>query len=144
MRIEFFCMEVKMIESITLGDVYGFLMAAAAFITTMAAAGAIVVKTVKKQLSNAIKPTLDEALKPIHEDVISIKSQQIGLEQQINDLTLEECKNYLVRYIEDVKNDETVGAAEIERYYEVRDRYFKLGGNGYIHAACDEIEKKLK
>lgn len=103
--------------------------------------------TARKYINAGFKkmfsPLVEESLKPIHEDVVAIKKQQEELSDKLKDLELSECRNFLVRFIEDVKSDEPVGTVEIERYYEVRDRYYALGGNGYIHAAAEEIEKKL-
>jgi len=103
--------------------------------------------TVKKYVDTGFKkmfsPLVEESLKPMHDDIITVKKQQEELSGKLKDLELSECRNFLVRFIEDVKSGEPVGTVEIERYYEVRDRYYALGGNGYIHAAAEEIEKKL-
>lgn len=129
--------EAKMMEY--LQQIYGFLTLILGF------CGGIL--TARKYLKNGFKkvfsPLVEESLKPIHDDVISVKKQQEELSGKLKDLELSECRNFLVRFIEDVKSGEPVGTVEIERYYEVRDRYYALGGNGYIHAAANEIEEKL-
>lgn len=104
---------------------------------------ATVRKYVKDGFNKVFSPLVEENLKPIHNDIISIKKQQEEVSGKLKDLELSECRNFLVRFIEDVKSGEPIGTVEVERYYEVRDRYYALGGNGYIHAAAEEIEKKL-
>jgi len=124
---------------IDLQQIYGFFTLILGFI-----GGAI---TVRKYLNSGFKkifsPLVEESLKPIHDDIVTVKKQQEELSGKVKDLELSECRNFLVRFIEDVKSGEPVGTVEIERYYEVRDRYYALGGNGYIHAAAEEIEEKL-
>lgn len=131
--------EAEMIKDLQLQQIYDLFTLVLGFLGGAAA--------MKKYLDTGFKkifsPLVEESLKPIHDDVITIKKQQEELSTKVEDLELGECRNFLVRFIEDVKSGEPVGTTEIERYYEVRDRYYALGGNGYIHAAAEEIEKKL-
>lgn len=128
-----------MIKDLQLQQIYDLFTLILGFLGGVAAMKKYIDVGFKKIFS----PLVEESLKPIHDDVITIKKQQEELSGKVEDLELGECRNFLVRFIEDVKSGEPVGTTEIERYYEVRDRYYALGGNGYIHAAAEEIEKKL-
>lgn len=130
---------VQYLQQIDLQQIHSFLTLILGFLGGVVTAR----KYVKDGFKKMFSPLVEESLKPIHEDVVTIKKQQEELSNKLKDLELSECRNYLVRFIEDVKSGEPVGTVEIERYYEVRDRYYALGGNGYIHAAAEEIEKKL-
>lgn len=60
----------------------------------------------------------------------------------IKQLDINQCKNYLVRFLADVENGEKLDNVEIERAYEVYDHYTKdLNGNSYIH---DKWERLMK
>lgn len=64
------------------------------------------------------------------------------LNNTIKQLDINQCKNYLVRFLSDVENGEKLDNVEIERAYEVYDHYTKdLKGNSYIH---DKWERLMK
>ena len=75
-----------------------------------------------------IKTILNKQLKP--------------LEENIENLDRNQCKNYLVSFLADVERGENFDEALIKRAYDVYDHYVKdLKGNSYIH---DKWEKLMK
>ena len=65
------------------------------------------------------------------------------LEKSINQVQLDNCKNYLVQQIGATERRKLTHA-EKERYWENYDIYIKLGGNSYIHAETDRLKKEGK
>ena len=62
--------------------------------------------------------------------------------KKIDDLDVNQCKNYLVTFLKSVEKGELMDDVEIQRAYEVYDHYIKdLKGNSYIH---DKWEKLMK
>ena len=71
-----------------------------------------------------------------------LNKQLKPLETSIQELDINQCKNYLVRFLADVEHKEKLDKVEIERAYEVYDHYTKdLKGNSYIH---DKWERLMK
>ncbi len=61
----------------------------------------------------------------------------------INEVQMDNCKNYLVQQISAADRRE-LSQAEKERYYENYDKYIKLGGNSYIHSETERLKKEGK
>lgn len=120
-------------ESITIGQIEHFLGFIAALITSTTIIVSLITKKVKEQVDKTLTKAISEAVMPITTEIT-------GMKNNISDLTLDQCKNYLVRFINDIKNDEPVSFGEIQRYYETRDKYYGNGGNSYIHSECEAIE----
>ena len=73
------------------------------------------------------------------------KAMKKGFEpiyKKIDDLDVNQCKNYLVTFLKSVEKGETMDDVEVQRAYEVYDHYIKdLKGNSYIH---DKWQKLMK
>lgn len=103
-------------EEITLGQVASVMGFIVAFCSSL---GAILVG-MKKVLSKQLEP----------------------LNESIKILDINQCKNYLVRFLADVEHGDKIDDVEIERAYEVYDHYINdLKGNSYIH---DKWERLMK
>lgn len=77
----------------------------------------------------ALQKMLEKMFKPIH--------------NKIDNLDLEQARNYLVDFLADVENGVPKDECQIERAYELYDHYTKdLGGNSYIHAKWEKVMKK--
>lgn len=124
-------------ENITLGQIGGTLAFIAAVITSLSVIVSFITKRVKKQVNETLTKAISEAVMPIKDEITSMKDS-------ISDLTLDQCKNYLVRFVNDIKNGEPVSIGEIHRYYEVRDKYYGNGGNSYMHSECETIEATVR
>lgn len=61
---------------------------------------------------------------------------------KIDNLELEQTKNYLLEFLCDVKNGVVKNEYQIQRAHEVYERYTKLNGNSYIkHLWAEYMEK---
>ena len=125
---------------ITMAQIYQFILALSAFIGASTAIAAFSIKAFRK----TIRPFVDEALKPIADDIKNIKEDMSAQKESIEELQISQYKDYIVNFVNDVRNDEPVDVSQIKRYYEARDKYYEAGYNSYIHAACDTIDEKVK
>ena len=101
-------------ENITIGQISAILTFLVTFI------GAIV------YLSNLLKKLLDKAFFPIN--------------KKIDDLDISQCKNFLVRFLADVEQNNELDEVEKERAYEIYDHYTNdLKQNSYIHKRWGEL-----
>lgn len=71
-----------------------------------------------------------------------LNKQLEPLNQTVRQLDINQCKNYLVRFLADVENGKKIDSVEIERAYEVYDHYTRdLNGNSYIHDKWTRLMK---
>lgn len=76
------------------------------------------------------KKILNKTLKPIIEKIDNV--------QLLSD------KNFLVRFLADIEQDNKVDEVEKERFYEVYKDYRELGGNSYIEHKVEKLQKEGK
>ena len=81
-------------------------------------------------LSNFFKKQVDKTLKPIH--------------NRLDDIELSTDKNFLVRFLSDIEQNNPIDEVEKERFYETFKRYKELGGNSYISHKVEKLEKEGK
>lgn len=82
-------------------------------------------------LSKVLKKVVEKALEPINNN---IKELDIG-----------QCKNFLVRFLADVEHGKELDKVEIERAYEIYDHYTNdLKQNSYIHIRWKNLMEKEK
>ena len=104
-------------ENITIGQIATFLALIVGIIGSM------------KYLSNEVKKYLEKTLKPI--------------ENSIKDLDVAQCKNFLVRFLKDIEQNNKLDSVELERAYELYDHYTNdLKQNSYIHKRWHELMEK--
>lgn len=109
--------------NITLGQISTFLGLIAGIITSLG----IIIHFMQKSLKKVLKNELDP---------ISI---------QIKDLDVSQCKNFLVRFLADVEQGNTLDKVELERAYEIYDHYINdLKQNSYIHNRWESLLDKMK
>lgn len=105
-------------EQITLGQILGVLTFIVSFIGALS------------YLSNVLKKQMNKTLKPIQDS--------------IKELDVSQCKNFLVRFLADIEQGNEVDEVEIQRAYELYDRYTNvLGQNSYIHKRWTTLEKLI-
>ena len=103
--------------NITIGQISTFLAFIVGFISSIL------------YLSNFIQKVLKKAFKPI--------------EDNIKNLDISQCKNFLVRFLADVEQGNELDKVEIERAYEIYDHYTNdLKQNSYIHQRWNELMSK--
>ena len=106
----------------------------ATFLNALIAIASFISK-VKKPIDTAVDKKFKEALKPINDKLGTI-------DDRIDKLDKNQCKNYLTEFLEDVKNGIPKSDIQIQRATEVYDHYINdLHLNTYIH---DNWEKYMK
>lgn len=93
----------------------------------------------KKPFANAIENKLEEALKPLTDKLNTINDR-------IDKIDKNECKNYLTEFLEDVKKGIEKSDIQVQRATEVYDHYINdLHLNTYIHDEWEncKIERKV-
>lgn len=63
---------------------------------------------------------------------------------RLDDIELSTDKNFLVRFLSDIEQNNIVDDVEKERFYETYERYKLLGGNSYISHKVEKLEKEGK
>ena len=112
-------------ENLTFGDVSSALTLLVAFVGSVA----FLHKKLKLWLSKA----LDDQFQAIDKEMKS-------LQDRMDKVDMESCKNFLVRVISDIDNDQTIGETELERFWEQYEYYKSLGGNTYISKKVEKLE----
>ncbi len=74
----------------------------------------------------------------------ALKDEIEPLKERINDLELTSDKNFLVRFLSDVEQNNVIDEVEEERFYETNRRYHELGGNSYIDHKVEKLKKEGK
>lgn len=64
--------------------------------------------------------------------------------KKIDNLELTTDKNFLVRFLSDVEQEQIIDEIEWERFYETYQRYHELGGNSYIDHKVEKLKKEGK
>ena len=121
-------------ENITIGQI----AIAIAFIAALITGGVKIKDAVKKWLEALLKEKFDEASK--ENKLLSAKIDSI--EKRLDDVDLENCKNYLVTFLSEVKRGETKDEIEKQRFWEEYQHYTSKGGNSYIHRDVEELKGK--
>ena len=110
-------------DSITIGQIGLILAAIVAFVKGVE----YLYSLAKKGATNWFKSLLE----PINNSINS-------LSKKIDDVDMNSCKNFLVRFLADVEQGNVIDEIEKERFYEQYKHYVDLGGNSYIK---DKVEK---
>lgn len=105
-------------EQLTLDDI----ARVAAFIVALGGSIAAILRGVKKVMEKLLAPIV----------------------QQIKNVDLENCKNFLVTFLASCDRGEAHDQIEVERFYEEYEHYTKLGGNSYIRDKVDKLKKEGK
>lgn len=93
------------------------------------------ISKVKKPVDNAVDKKFTEALKPIN-DKLGI------IDDRIDKLDKNQCKNYLTEFLEDIRNGIPKSDIQIQRATEVYDHYINdLHLNTYIHDSWEKLMK---
>ena len=127
-------------ENITIGAVQTLVINIASFIIAGGTIGAFALKLGKGILDKQLKPfkkkisDLEEARIEQHKDTIN----------RINNVQLYSDKNFLVRFLADIEQNNKVDEVEKERFYEVYRDYKELGGNSYIQHKVEKLQKEGK
>lgn len=121
-------------ESITIGQI----AVAVAFIAALITGGVKIKDAVKKWLTGVLSDKFAEQKK----ETDAIRKSVEDLKGQLNIVDLENCKNYLVTFISEVKRGELKDEIERQRFWEEYQHYIDKGGNSYIHRDVEELKAK--
>lgn len=118
-------------EQITLGEI----ALALAFLAGLA--GSIIGGV--KMISSSLKKWI---LKGFDERFIPMKNELDALKNRVEDVDMETCKNFLVRFLADVEKGEQIDEIERERFYEQFEHYTSKGGNSYIRQKFEKLHRQ--
>ena len=92
-------------------------------------------------LTAKVKTWMQEALK---DQFTEIKTDIKNLGEKIEDVDMNTCKNFLVRSLSDIENNQPMSETEIERCWEQYEHYVQIGGNSYIKTKVDKLKTEGK
>jgi hypothetical protein len=117
-------------EGITLGDISNVLV----FIAGILTAGGTIAGFMSKRFGKMMK----EELKPLND-------KMDDLAEQVNQVDVDNTKNYLQQTISAIKDGAVLDTAAKERFYENYDHYTNdLNLNSWVHSEVDELKKAGK
>lgn len=116
-------------EGITVGQIVANLAIIAGIIGSIGVIGKVIASWMKKWLESGLKPLNDKL---------------DGLVDNVKNVELGGCKNYIVRCLAEMEEGKDLDEVNKERFAENYARYRKLGGNGYIKARVDKMQKEGK
>lgn len=112
----------------------------ASIITSSGVIGGALLYIGKKILNKTLKPFSDKM-----EDMEKARIEQhADTIKRIDNVQLLSDKNFLVRFLADIEQDNKVDEVEKERFYEVYKDYRELGGNSYIAHKVEKLQKEGK
>ena len=114
-------------ENLTIGQI----AIGAAFLVALIGAIASLKKTIKGLIETALKDRFD-----------SIDKSQKEILKRLNDVDLENCKNYLITFLSEISRGEMKDEIEIKRFWEEYEHYSECGGNSYIKHKVEELAGK--
>lgn len=112
-------------ENITIGQ------AAATLALIVAIIGGVqaIKKNVKAWMTAALKEQF-EGLEKTQKDIL----------KRLDNVDLENCKNYLVTFLAEVGRGEVKDETEMQRFWEEYEHYTEKGGNSYIRNKVEDLK----
>ena len=80
----------------------------------------------------------------LKDDLSEIKSDINSLRKHIDEVDLENCKNFLVRVLADIERCTPKDDVEMMRFWEEFQHYTEKGGNSYIKEKVEALRKAGK
>lgn len=105
-------------EQITLGDLARW----AAFVVALGGSIAVIIRGVKTAVGKLLEPVV----------------------KQIESVDRENCKNFLVTFLAETERGQEHDQIELERFHEQFEHYKAIGGNSYIKAKVEKLQKAGK
>ena len=94
------------------------------------------------------KGILSKELKPFKDKMDDMEKARIEQHadtiKRIDNVQLLSDKNFLVRFLADIEQNNKIDEVEKERFYEVYKDYRELGGNSYIAHKVEKLQKEGK
>lgn len=95
------------------------------------------VKSLKKSIKEWIKDALKESFKALDEKIDS-------LQEKIDDVDLNACKNFLVTTMADIEKGDELDEISKQRFWEQYEHYLNNGGNSYIKQKVEKLKNEGK
>lgn len=115
--------------NLTLNDI----SAAILFLVALMGGIAYLHKSLKKFIGDLLK----EEFKTIRDDIA-------GLKADLGVVDMENCKNFIVRFLADVERGDFIADAELQRFWEEYQHYTTKGGNSYIYEWVERLKREGK
>lgn len=133
-------------DKVTLGQIWEIIVWIAGAIGVLGVIvgfGIKIYKMLKRSRHNEISEIVKAA---VASEVTPMASEIGNLKDAVKANELGSCKNFLVRFLADVEQGQTIDEIELERFYEVYGRYTspELGGNSYIHEKVEKLKAEGK
>ena len=87
---------------------------------------------------------VQKELAPTNAKIDALGRRIEEVDKKVDASELEDCKNFLVGFLSDIKLGQRVAEVERERFHETYERYKALGGNSYIRTEVERLKKAGK
>lgn len=95
--------------------------------------------------SKAFGKMVEVNLKPVNDRIDTLIKEVRSVEDQAYNADLNSCKNFLVRFLADIEQDQPVDEVERMRFWETYHRYtVELGQNSYIKEKVANLKAQGK
>lgn len=103
---------------------------------------------IAKFLDNMMKKWVTSLVDPINKKIEDYNSEMIRLleknSQEIRNVDLSQCKNFISRYLADMERGQDLTEIEYERFNDILEHYDGIGGNLYVHRKIDKLKDQGK
>lgn len=103
---------------------------------------------IAKFLDNMMKKWVTSLVDPINEKIEDYNNEMIRLleknSQEIHNVDLSQCKNFISRYLADMERGRDLTEIEYERFNDILEHYDGIGGNSYVHRKIDKLKDQGK
>ncbi len=103
---------------------------------------------IAKFLDNMMKKWVTSLVDPINKKIEDYNSEMIRLleknSQEIRNVDLSQCKNFISRYLADMERGQDLTEIEYERFNDILGHYDGIGGNSYVHRKIDKLKDQGK
>ena len=118
----------------------------AAFVAVIAGLVGLVkgVEYLLAKAGRAASSWVQKELAPTNSKIDALGRRIEEVDKKVVASELDDCKNYLVGFLSDIKRGIAPTDVERERFHETYSRYKALGGNSYVHTEVERLKKEGK
>lgn len=114
-----------------MGITIGQIASAVALLAGLITGATIIAQNLKKWLEQALTEKFN-----------AIDLRLDTLAERIDDVVMDNCKNFLVSTIGDLESGRMIDSVEMQRFYEQYDYYTMHGGNSYIREKVSKLKER--
>lgn len=100
------------------------------------------IQNLKKNIKKWIEDTLKTRFDSIDKQNEKIFAKIDEVDKRLDKVDMENCKNYLVTFLADVRRGEVKDSTEFQRFWEEYDHYTSKGGNSYIREDVEDLKSR--